>query len=194
MDYKDKLVELATKCLNDESLYNKTIDQVDPYRSTPQVVAYTKVAPITCGNYDNYYSSRTTFFLNNVKYSSVSKLTKDYSLVDSYKTFDNKMISELKVNFEDLPPLVLFYESEKKEEIENINIPYRKFFKPIEQYVIKTTTIYTSYYSIKHGSLKARLTIEEAQALFDLYLANDKKFKEKSDLAKLESRLLKYNQ
>jgi hypothetical protein len=195
MDYKEKLVELMTKCLNDEKLYERVIDQIDEYRCTPQSLAYKKVAAITCGCYDKVKSSVVDYYFNNVKYKTTSRLQEDFKLYDSTEYSKDKLLSELQVNFEEYPSLRLSRFGEEKSEQININIPNKRFFffDGPKQHVIKTTYTYTSSYIIQQGSLNAVLTLEEANVLIDLYKNNSKKFEEKRDLKKLEARLKQYN-
>jgi hypothetical protein len=195
MDYKEKLVELMTKCLNDEKLYESVIDQIDEYRCTPQSLAYKKVAAITCGCYDKVKSSVVDYYFNNVKYKTTSRLQEDFKLYDSTEYSKDKLLSELQVNFEEYPSLRLSRFGEEKSEQININIPNKRFyfFDGPKQHVIKTTYTYTSSYIIQQGSLNAVLTLEEANVLIDLYKNNSKKFEEKRDLKKLEARLKQYN-
>lgn len=195
MDYKDKLVELMTKCLNDEKLYERKFEQVDERRCTPQSLAYKKISAIYCGHFDKIKTSHISYFLNNVKCRSVSKLRTDYNLYDLTEYSKDEFLSELHVNFEEYPSLRLSRFGEEKSEEININIPNKRFFffDGPEQHVIKTIYTYTSSYKIQQGSLTAILTPEEANVLIDLYKNNNKKFEEKRDLIKLESRLKKYN-
>jgi len=195
MEYKEKLVDLMKKCLNDEKLYERTIDQVDARRSTSTQSFYNKVSAIYCGYFDKFIGSRVEYYYNNVKCKSVSKMKEKHKLIDSSEYLKDKFLSELYINFEEHPPLRLNYSSVEKREETNIEIPNKRFliFDGPKQYVIKTTYTYTPLYIIQQGSLKAELTIEEANELIELYKSNNKKFEEKRDLEKLEGRLKKYN-
>lgn len=195
MDYKEKLVELMTKCLNDEKLYERTVDQIDERRCTPQSLAYKKVSAIKCGYFDKVKTSYVSYYFNNVIYKSISKLKEDFKLHDSTEYSKDKLLSELDINFEEYPSLCLSRFGEEKSEQININIPNKRFFffDGPKQHVIKTTYTYTSSYIIQQGSLNAILTLEEAKVLIDLYKNNSKKFEEKRDLIKLEARLKQYN-
>lgn len=195
MDYKEKLVELMVKCLSDEKLYVHTIDQVDVHKSNSQQLYYNKVSAIYYGHFDKFMISRVEYFYNNVKCRSVSAMKKKYNLIDSSEFSKDKFLTELKINFEQHPPLVLRYLSSEKFEQTNINIPYKRFliFNGPEQHVIKNTYTYAPSYIIQQGTLNADLTLEEAKALMELYQVNYNKFAEKRDFERLESRLKKYN-
>lgn len=196
MDYKEKLVELMTKCLNDEKLYDEVIDQVDAYKSNSQQLYYNKVSSIHCGHFDAPTTTYTSYYFNNVRYhKSVSEMKEKYKLVDLNEYSKEKFLSELQINFTEYPPLRLFRHSTEKIDRTNINIPNKRFlfFNGPEQYVVKTTHSYTTSYKIQQGSLEAELTVEEANVLIELYKTNKKVFEEKRDLEKLEGRLKQYN-
>src|SRR6185369_7387297 len=113
MEYKEKLVELMTKCLNDEKLYAHTIDQVDIYRSTPHQMVYNKVSQIHCGHFDTVRTCFVDYYYNNVVVPSISRMKEKYKLFDKTEHSKIAYLSELQINFTEHPPLRLQYSSKK---------------------------------------------------------------------------------
>lgn len=197
MDYKVKLLELLTACINNQAFYYPITEKLKEtiiFRNDNNLgrglkAENTSFMPTKKILYEGTWKGDWRWDPQSLK--DFREVEKKHVLLWASTFLERQDYPSIKILFEESPELSLSLSAESSPKEELVKYIIGKFWWKREMEIKKVTT-YTYEYVLQHGSLKASLTLEEADRLVKLYQENIENFRIKAAEEQLEKRINKY--